>query len=73
MGVLDKESRDVLMEEYFPGLSERLSCSVSLPKYARTRTSKLEPFASRLYTLTRDPEAQSTYVNEGYFGIQLNE
>ncbi len=26
-----------------------------------------------LYTLTRDPEAQSTYVNEGYFGIQLNE
>ncbi|MFS2497013.1 hypothetical protein, partial [Bacteroides uniformis] len=34
---------------------------------------KLEPFASRLYTLTRDPEAQSTYVNEGYFGIQINE
>ena len=74
MGVLDEESRDVLMEEYFPGLSEQtiLLCTTSEIRKDKD-FPKLEPFASRLYTLTRDPEAQSTYVNEGYFGIQLNE
>ena len=74
MGVLDEESRDVLMEEYFPGLSEQtiLLCTTSEIRKDKD-FPKLEPFPSRLYTLTRDPEAQSTYVNEGYFGIQLNE
>ena len=74
MGVLDEESRDVLMEEYFPGLSEQtiLLCTTSEIRKDKD-FPKLEPFASRLYTLTRDPEAQSTYVNEGYFGIQINE
>lgn len=74
MGVLDEESRDVLMEEYFPGLSEQtiLLCTTSEIRKDKD-FPKLEPFVSRLYTLTRDPEAQSTYVSEGYFGIQLNE
>ncbi len=74
MGVLDEESRDVLMEEYFPGLSEQtiLLCTTSEIRKDKDY-GKLEPFASRLYTLTRDPEAQSTSIEEGYFGIQLND
>lgn len=38
MGVLDEESRDVLMEEYFPGLAEQTSYYVPLLKSERTRT-----------------------------------
>lgn len=74
MGVLDEESRDVLMEEYFPGLSEQtiLLCTTSEIRKDKD-FKKLEPFASRLYTLMRDPETQSTHVEEGYFGIQLND
>lgn len=74
MGVLDEESRDVLMEEYFPGLSEQtiLLCTTSEIRKDKD-FKKLEPFASRLYTLMRDPETQSTSVEEGYFGIQLND
>ena len=54
MGVLDEESRDVLMEEYFPGLSEQtiLLCTTSEIRKDKD-FPKPEPFASRLYTLTR--------------------
>ena len=70
MGVLDEESRDVLMEEYFPGLAEQtiLLCTTSEKDYL-----KLEPFLSRSYTLVRDVERQSTHIEEGYFGILCNE
>ena len=71
MGVLDEESRDVLMEEYFPGLAEQtiLLCTTSEIRKDKDYV-KLEPFLSRSYTLIRDVESQSTYVEEGYFGIQ---
>ena len=40
MGVLDNESRDALMEEYFPQLAEhRLFCSVPHLKYVRIATT----------------------------------
>ncbi len=70
MGVLDEESRDVLMEEYFPGLAEQtiLLCTTSEIRKDKDYV-KLEPFISRSYTLVRDVESQSTYVEEGYFGI----
>lgn len=74
MGVLDNESRDALMEEYFPQLAEQtiLLCTTS---EIRTDSDyvKLEPFISKTYTLLRDPETQSTSVEEGYFGIGLNQ
>ena len=74
MGVLDNESRDALMEEYFPQLAEQtiLLCTTS---EIRTDSDyiKLEPFISKTYTLQRNVELQSTSVNDGYFGIALNQ
>lgn len=73
MGVLDNESRDALMEEYFPQLAEQtiLLCTTS---EIRTDSDylKLEPFISKTYTLHRDVEEQKTTVTDGYFGIELN-
>lgn len=63
MGVLDNESRDALMEEYFPQLAEQtiLLCTTS---EIRTDSDyiKLEPFISKTYTLHRNVEAQNTTV-----------
>lgn len=74
MGVLDNESRDALMEEYFPQLAEQtiLLCTTS---EIRTDSDyiKLEPFISRTYTLHRNVEEQCTTVEDGYFGIMLNQ
>lgn len=74
MGVLDNESRDALMEEYFPQLAEQtiLLCTTS---EIRTDSNyvKLEPFISKTYTLHRNVEEQNTTVAEGYFGISLNQ
>lgn len=74
MGVLDNESRDALMEEYFPQLAEQtiLLCTTS---EIRTDSDyvKLEPFISKTYTLHRHVEEQNTTVAEGYFGIPLNQ
>ena len=74
MGVLDNESRDALMEEYFPQLAEQtiLLCTTS---EIRTDSDyiKLEPFTSKTYTLHRNVEAQNTTVEEGYFGLTLNQ
>ena len=74
MGVLDEESRDVLMEEYFPGLAEQtiLLCTTSEIRKDKDYV-KLEPFLSRSYTLVRDVESQSTHVEDGYFGVMCNE
>lgn len=66
MGVLDNESRDALMEEYFPQLAEQtiLLCTTS---EIRTDSDyiKLEPFISKTYTLHRNVEAQNTTVEDG--------
>ena len=74
MGVLDEESSDVLMEEYFPGLAEQtiLLCTTSEIRKDKDNM-KLEPFLSRSYTLVRDVESQRTHVEEGYFGVMCNE
>ncbi len=74
MGVLDEESRDVLMEEYFPGLAEQtiLLCTTSEIRKDKDY-QKLEPFLSRSYTLMRDVESQSTNVEEGYFGTFISD
>ena len=72
MGVLDNESRDALMEEYFPQLAEQtiLLCTTS---EIRTDSDyiKLEPFISKTYTLHRNVEAQNTTIEDGYFGLML--
>lgn len=72
MGVLDEESRDALMELYFPDLAEQtiLLCTTSEIR-KDSDYIKLEPFIARSYTLIRDVDNQCTNVESGYFGIQL--
>lgn len=73
MGVLDEESREVLMEEYFPQLAEQtiLLCTTSEIR-KDSDYIKLEPFISKTYTLRRSVEEQMTTVENGYFGVALN-
>lgn len=72
MGVLDEESRDVLMEEYFPSLADQtiLFCTTSEIR-KDSDYKRIACFVSRSYTLKRNIEAQNTTVDDGYFGIQL--
>ena len=74
MGVLDNESRDVLMEEYFPKLAEQtiLLCTTSEIR-KESDYKRLETFISKTYTLQRNVEEQNTNVITGYFGIALEE
>lgn len=74
MGVLDEDSRDLLMEKYFPDLAEQtiLLCTTSEIR-KDSDYIKLEPFISRTYTLVRDAEHQCTHVENDYFGLPLND
>jgi DNA sulfur modification protein DndD len=74
MGVLDEESRDIMMEEYFPQLAEQtiLLCTTSEIR-KETDYKKLEPFISKTYTLKRNAEMQNTSLENGYFGVTLNQ
>lgn len=75
MGVLDNDSRDIMMEEYFPKLAEQtiLLCTTSEIRKDGDHSDydKLKAYISKTYTLIRDVESQSTYVDKGYFGVQL--
>jgi DNA sulfur modification protein DndD len=74
MGVLDEESRDIMMEEYFPQLAEQtiLLCTTSEIR-KESDYKKLEPFISKTYTLKRNVELQNTSLKDGYFGITLKQ
>ena len=73
MGVLDEESRLTVLENYFPELSDQ---TILLSSDSEIRPGKdyerIEPFVSKTFTLIRDREKQLTTINEGYFGITLN-
>lgn len=73
MGVLDKDSRTTIMENYFPSLAEQ---TILLSTDTEIRTSedyeRLEPFIAKTYTLERNREEQCTTIEQGYFGIMLN-
>ncbi len=72
MGVLDETSRAIVLENYFPDLSQQtiLLSSDSEIRIGR-ELEKIEPFISKSYTLHRDREKQFTNVSAGYFGITL--
>lgn len=73
MGVLDEASRDALMEEYFPQLAEQTILLCTTSEIRKDSDYKhLEPFVARSYTLCRNVEEQCTTIEEGYFGITLN-
>jgi DNA sulfur modification protein DndD len=74
MGVLDETSRAIVLENYFPDLSQQ---TILLSSDSEIRIGKdlekIEPFVSKTYTLKRDKEKQLTDVVSGYFGITINE
>lgn len=69
MGVFGSETREAIVENYFPDLSSQ---TILLSSDEEIRQHKeypaLEPFISKTYTLIRDRFAQQTQVEDGYFG-----
>jgi DNA sulfur modification protein DndD len=68
MGVLGKDSRDKILEFYFPEVSHQtilLSSDAEIQKGGDYK--KIESFISKSYTLIRDKDKQCTSVVEGYF------
>ncbi|MCA6439390.1 MAG: AAA family ATPase [Sediminibacterium sp.] len=74
MGVLDETSRTIVLENYFPDLSQQ---TILLSSDSEIRIGKdlekIEPFISKSFTLQRDRERQLTDVTDGYFGITLKD
>lgn len=74
MGVLDNESRDALMQNYFPELAEQTILLCTTSEIRKEKDYKqIEAFISKTYTLKRDVENQCTNVEEGYFGLKLSQ
>ncbi|MCQ2255233.1 MAG: AAA family ATPase [Bacteroidaceae bacterium] len=72
MGVLDKESREVILEQYFPDLAHQtILLSTDTEITTERDFKKVEAYVARTYTLHRDKEQQCTTVSEDYFGEQL--
>ena len=72
MGVLDKESREVILEQYFPDLAHQtILLSTDTEITTERDFKKVEAYVARTYTLHRDKELQCTTVSEDYFGEQL--
>ena len=71
MGVLDKESRDVILEKYFPDLAHQtILLSTDTEITAEHDFEKIQAFVSKTYTLHRDKEKQCTTITEDYFGLK---
>lgn len=74
MGVLDKESREVILEHYFPDLAHQtILLSTDTEITTERDIKKIAPFVAKTYTLHRDKEAQCTNITNDYFGITINE
>ena len=73
MGVLDKASREVILEHYFPDLAHQtILLSTDTEITTERDFQKIEAYVSRTYTLHRDKEAQCTTISEDYFGLKTN-
>lgn len=73
MGVLDKQSREVILEHYFPDLAHQtILLSTDTEITTERDLKKIEAFVAKAYTLHRDKEAQCTNVTSDYFGITIN-
>lgn len=74
MGVLDKESREVILEHYFPDLAEQtILLSTDTEITTERDFVKLEAYVAKAYTLHRDKESQCTTISNDYFGLTLND
>lgn len=72
MGVLDKESRETILANYFPSLSHQ---TILLSTDSEIDVDRdfpvLAPFVGRAWTLVRDRQSQKTEVEPGYFGTKV--
>lgn len=73
MGVLDKESREVILEHYFPDLAHQtILLSTDTEITTEHDFKKIEAYISKVYTLHRDKEEQCTTISNDYFGLSVN-
>lgn len=74
MGVLDKESRELILEKYFPDLAEQtILLSTDTEITTEHDFEKIQAYVARTYTLHRDKENQCTTITEDYFGCKTRE
>lgn len=74
MGVLDKESREVILEKYFPDLAQQtILLSTDTEITTERDFKKIQAKVAKTYTLHRDKEQQCTTVSEDYFGLKTYE
>ena len=74
MGVLDKESREVILEYYFPDLAHQtILLSTDTEITTDHDLKKIQAYVAKAYTLHRDKDAQCTTVSEDYFGCTIND
>lgn len=74
MGVLDKESREVILERYFPDLAHQtILLSTDTEITAEQDFEKIQAYVSKTFTLHRDKENQCTTISEDYFGLKTRE
>ena len=70
MGVLDKESREVILEKYFPDLAHQtILLSTDTEITTERDFEKIQAYVAKTYTLHRDKERQCTTITEDYFGL----
>ena len=73
MGVLDKESREVILEKYFPDLAHQtILLSTDTEITTEHDFEKIEAYVAKAYTLHRDKENQCTTISEDNFGQKLS-
>ena len=74
MGVLDKESREVILERYFPDLAHQtILLSTDTEITTERDFEKIQAYVAKTYTLHRDKENQCTTISEDYFGLQTKD
>ena len=74
MGVLDKESREVIIEKYFPDLAHQtILLSTDTEITTEHDFEKIQAYVAKTYTLHRDKENQCTTISEDYFGQTISE
>lgn len=70
MGVLDKESREIILEKYFPDLAHQtILLSTDTEITTEHDFEKIQAYVAKAYTLHRDKERQCTTITEDYFGL----
>ena len=74
MGVLDKESREVILERYFPDLAHQtILLSTNTEITTENDFAKIQAYLAKAYTLHRDKVNQCTTISEDYFGLKTKD